>query len=118
MLKISFLLFLSFSLCLAVRPKLRSDAIFRPVQLIELLKTQLTFLDNVAEGYVGNFVLNAAESDALNELAQGLAECTTDPIEYLNSYTKSNEHVLSFGFKLRGATTIETVMTKDSTGKY
>jgi len=115
MFKISFLLFLSFSLCLAVRPKLRSDAIFRPVQVIELLKTQLSFLDNVAEGYVGNFVLNAAESDALNDLAQSLAECTTDPIEYLNSYTKSNEHVLSFGFKLRGATSIETIMMKDST---
>ena len=114
--KISLILLLSFSLCLAVRPKLRSDAIFRPVQLIQMMKNQLPYLDNPAFGFAGYNLMDAAESDELNTFAQSLAELTTNPIDFINSYTKTDEHVLTFGFRLNGSTTIETLLFNDSSG--
>jgi hypothetical protein len=58
------------------------------------------------------------ESDALNEFAQAVAESSGNPIDFIDSYKKSSENILTFGFKLKGSTTIETIMLGDSTGNY
>jgi len=96
----------TFSLC--ARPQLRSDVIFRPSQLINILADQLTFI-------IPRQKFDYPESDSLNEFAQELAEHNGNPIEFINSYTKSSEHLLTFGFRLRGNTTLETILLGDST---
>ena len=92
----------------SARPELRSDVIFRPSKLINILTDQIDFL-------IPKQKFDYPESDSLNELAQELAEYNGNPIDFINSYTKSSEHLLTFGFKLRGNTTLETILFGDST---
>lgn len=110
--RISFILLLSFSLCLAETPKLRSEAVFRPALLIDLLKDTIEPLN-----ILPNLVFSATESDYLNEFAQSLAETSQNPINFINNYPRSKytKGVLTFGFKLRGDVPLETILMKDST---
>lgn len=102
---------LAISLSIA-SPKLRTEVIFRPSQLISVLSDQLSFLN------IGTFT--GSESDYLNELAQALAENGGNAIEFINSYpkSKSTEAILTFGFKLRGNTKLRTIMFNDSSGRF
>lgn len=111
--RLSFILLLSFSLCLAETPKLRSEAVFRPALLIDLLKDTIEPLN-----ILPNLVFSATESDYLNEFAQSLAETSQNPINFINNYPRSKytRGVLTFGFKLRGDVPLETILLKDSTG--
>ena len=111
--KISLILLLSFSLCLAETPKLRSGAVFRPALLIDILSDSIGPLN-----IVPNLMFTASESDYLNEFAQALADTTTNPISFINNYPKSkySKSILTFGFKLRGDTKIETILLGDSSG--
>jgi len=99
---------LAISLSIA-SPKLRTEVIFRPSQLISVLSDQLSFLN------IGSFT--GSESEYLNELAQALAENGGNAIEFINSYpkSKSTEAILTFGFKLRANTKLRTIMFNDST---
>jgi len=102
---------LAISLSIA-SPRLRSEVVFRPSQLISVLSDQFSFLN------MGTF--SGSESEYLNELAQALAEQNGNAIEFINSYPKSKsaEAILTFGFKLRGNTKLRTVLFNDSTGKF
>jgi len=95
------------TISLSARPHLRSDVVFRPSQLINILADQLSFI-------IPKQKFDYPESDSLNEFAQDLAEQQGNPIEFINSYTKSSEHLLTLGFKLRGNTTLETILFGDS----
>jgi len=107
------ILLLSVSISLAVRPKLRNDIIWRPVQLIPVIKDWIAPLMPSPESW--NIPVDYAESDALNQYAQALAEQTGNPISFIDSYSQSSEHILSFGFQLKGDVTLETIMTADPT---
>lgn len=111
--KISFILLVSLSLSLAT-PPLRSEVMFRPAQLIELLSEQSSFL-KLADG----LTVSASESDYLNEFAQALADHNGDAISFIDSYKQSKyaKSILTFGFKLRGNTKIRTILFNDSTGQ-
>lgn len=106
--KISFILLVSLSLSLAVTPPLRSEVMFRPAQLIELLSEQTNF----------GLSASASESDYLNEFSQALAEQNGDAISFIDSYKQSkySKSILTFGFKLKGNTKMRTILFNDSTG--
>ena len=111
MLKISLIVLLSITMCLAApasSPSLRSEISLRPIQVIELL------------GDVLGYTLPGSESDYLNELAQSLAEHHGNAISFIDNYPKSKytAPVLTFGFKLRGDVTFKTILLNDSTGKF
>jgi hypothetical protein len=108
--KISFILLVGLSLSLAARPQLRSDVVFQPSKLINVITKELSFLFPTPET-----PFEFGESEELNQFAQALAEQNGNPISFIDSYTQSAEHVLSFGFKLRGNTTLETILLGDST---
>jgi len=114
MLKLALVLLMSVSVSLAAQPRLRSETIFRPAQLIELLSDQASFLG------LDNVISSGSESDYLNEYAQALAEQTGNPIQFIDSYAKSKytQNVLTFGFTLRGNTKLRTIMFNDSTGYF
>jgi hypothetical protein len=111
-----FILLVSVSLSLAGRPKLRSDIIWRPAEFIPVLKDWINPLLPAPESW--NVRLDYAESDALNQYAQALAEQTGNPISFIDSYKQSSEHVLSFGFQLKGDVTLQTIMMSDPTGLF
>lgn len=113
--RISFILLVSLTLSLAATPQLRSEVMFRPAQLIELLSEQSSLL-KLADG----LTVSASESDYLNEFAQGLADQTGDAISFIDSYKQSkySKSILTFGFKLKGNTKIRTILFNDSTGFY
>jgi hypothetical protein len=118
MLKISFVLLLSLiAICLAARPALRvnTENYLRPQLLLRILSEQAPFLANMPKDYK---LPEHGESDALNEYAQAVAESSGNQISFIDSYTKSAEHILTFGFKVKGSTTIETIMLGDSTGIF
>jgi hypothetical protein len=115
MLKISFILLLSITICLTARPALRvnTENYLRPQLLFRALSEGTPFLANVPKDYK---LPDHGESDALNEYAQAVAESSgSNPIGFIDSYKKSAEHILTFGFKVKGSTTIETIMLGDST---
>jgi hypothetical protein len=114
MLKISLIVLLSITMCLAVRPTLRvnTENYLRPQLLIKVLSESAPFLANMPKDYK---LPEHGESDALNEYAQAVAESSGNPVSFIDSYKKSAEHILTFGFKVKGSTTIETIMLGDST---
>jgi hypothetical protein len=110
MLKISLIVLLSITMCLAApasSPSLRNEISLRPIQVIELLGDAL------------GFTIPGSESDYLNELAQSLAENNGNAISFIDNYPKSKytSPVLTFGFKLRGDVSFKTLLLNDSTGK-
>jgi len=119
MLKLSLILLLSITLSCLARPQLRvnTDNYYRPQLLFKVLTEGSPFLANLPKGYSLPNQDNM-ESDALNEFAQAVAESSGNPIDFIDSYKKSSENILTFGFKLKGSTTIETIMLGDSTGNY
>jgi len=116
MLKLSLILLLSITLSCLARPQLRvnTDNYYRPQLLFKVLTEGSPFLANLPKGYSLPNQDNM-ESDALNEFAQAVAESSGNPIDFIDSYKKSSENILTFGFKLKGSTTIETIMLGDST---
>ena len=112
MLKLAFILLISLTVSLAAKPRLRSETYFRPAQIIELMSDQASSLG------LDSIISQGSESDYLNEYAQALAEQTGNPISFIDSYGKYKytQNVLTFGFKLRGNTKLNTIMFNDSTG--
>lgn len=110
------LLVLALAFCLSIAsPKLRTEIIFRPSQLISVLSEQVSSLNIGSTG-----LASASESEYLNEFAQALAEHNGNAIDFIDSYEKSKytDAILTFGFKLKGNTKINTLLFNDSTGIF
>jgi hypothetical protein len=106
--KISIILLFIVNLIFAKDLKLRSDIFFRPVKILDFFALNTDVLQQIP----------ISESDYLNELSQTLSEYNGDPISLINSYAKSKytQNILTFGFKIKGNTTLETLFLNDSTG--
>lgn len=106
MLKLSLILLLSITMCMAAKPTLRSEISLRPIQVIELLGDSL------------GYTIPGSESDYLNELAQSIAEHDGNAISFIDNYPKSKytKPVLTFGFKLKGNVSFKTILLTDGTG--
>jgi hypothetical protein len=111
--KIVLIFLISLGLCLASHPQLRSEALFRPSHLIDLIPSQGSFSSF-------SFLSQASESEYLNEFAQALAEQKGDSFSFIDSYSKSkyNEKILTVGLKFNGNTKLKNIMFNDISGFY
>ena len=106
--KIIIILLFIVNLVFARDLKLRSDIFFRPVKILDFFAPNTDVLQQIP----------ISESDYLNELTQTLAEYNGDPIGLINSYAKSKytQSILTFGFKIKGNTTLATLYLNDPIG--
>jgi len=110
-----FLISLCVSINLADRPNLRSY-VWRPSQFLPILKEGLAPVWQTLESWNIIPLDNFPESDVLNQYAQDVAEQIGDPINFIDTYSKSSEHIVTYGFRIKGDVTLQTIVTSDPSG--